>query len=29
MFNGAHDGPELSLVKFDLENPNDAERTLL
>lgn len=29
MFNGAHDGPELSLVKFDLESPGAARRVLL
>ena len=29
MFNAAHDGPELSLIKFDLENPASAERNLL
>lgn len=29
MFNGAHDGTELALVKFDLENLDDAERSLL
>lgn len=29
MFNAAHDGPELSLVKFDLENLQDAERVLV
>jgi Icc-related predicted phosphoesterase len=29
MFNAAHDGPELSLVDFDLENLQDAERILL
>ena len=27
--NGAHDGPELSLVRFDLESPESATRTLL
>ena len=27
--NGAHDGPELSLVRFDLESPWDATRELL
>jgi Icc-related predicted phosphoesterase len=29
MFNASHDGPELALIKFDLENPHDAERVLL
>ncbi len=28
-FNAAHDGPELSIIKFDLENPKDAVRILL
>jgi Icc-related predicted phosphoesterase len=28
-FNAAHDGPELSLVKFDLENPRNAKRYLI
>ena len=27
--NGAHDGPELSLVSFDLESPATAIRELL
>jgi uncharacterized protein len=27
--NGAHDGPELALVRFDLESPEAAARTLL
>ena len=27
--NGAHDGPELALVRFDLESPCDAARELL
>ena len=27
--NGAHDGPELALVRFDLESPEDATRELL
>lgn len=27
--NGAHDGPELALVRFDLEAPWDAARELL
>jgi uncharacterized protein len=27
--NGAHDGPELALVRFDLESPADATRELL
>ncbi len=26
--NAAHDGPELALIKFDLENPEKAERIL-
>jgi uncharacterized protein len=29
MFNAAHDGPELSLVQFDLERPSSATRELL
>lgn len=29
MFNAAHDGPELSVIRFDLEKPEDAERELL
>lgn len=29
MFNAAHDGPELALVKFDLEKLDDAVRELL
>jgi len=28
-FNAAHDGPELALIKFDLENPAKAIRILL
>jgi len=28
-FSAAWDGPELSIVKFDLENPTEAERILL
>jgi Icc-related predicted phosphoesterase len=28
-FNAAHDGPELALVTFDLDNPADATRELL
>jgi len=28
-FNAAHDGPELALIKFDLKNPDKAERVLL
>lgn len=28
-FNAAHDGPELSIIKFDLENPGSAKRFLL
>lgn len=27
--NGAHDGPELALVRFDLESPSDATRELI
>jgi hypothetical protein len=27
--NGAHDGPELALVRFDPEGPGDAMRELL
>ena len=27
--NGAHDGPELALVRFDLESPDAATRELL
>ena len=27
--NGAHDGPELDLVRFDLESPGAATRSLL
>jgi Icc-related predicted phosphoesterase len=29
LFGAAHDGPELALVRFDLEDPNDATRELL
>jgi Icc-related predicted phosphoesterase len=29
MFNAAHDGPELSLVKFQLEDPEKGKRVLL
>jgi Icc-related predicted phosphoesterase len=29
MYNGANDGPELSLIKFDLEKPEDAKRVFL
>jgi hypothetical protein len=29
MFTAAHDGPELALVSFDLENLEDAKRELL
>jgi len=29
LFSAAHDGPELALVTFDLEDPDDAERLLL
>lgn len=28
-YNAAHDGPELSLIKFDLENPKNARRVLV
>jgi Icc-related predicted phosphoesterase len=28
-FNGAHDGPELCLIRFDLENPAAATRELI
>ncbi len=28
-FNAAHDGPELSIIKFDIENPGNAKRFLL
>lgn len=28
-FNAAHDGPELSIIQFDLENPEKAERILV
>jgi len=28
-FSAAHDGPELALIQFDLENPENAERELL
>jgi Icc-related predicted phosphoesterase len=28
MFNGAHDGPELALIRFDLECPDEATRDL-
>lgn len=28
-FSAAHDGPELALVRFDLENPEKAERVLI
>jgi len=28
-FNAAHDGPELSLIAFDLDRPGDAQRLLL
>jgi uncharacterized protein len=27
--NGAHDGPELALVRFDLESPEAATRDLI
>jgi uncharacterized protein len=29
MFNAAHDGPELSLIRFDPADPSDARRELL
>ena len=29
LFSAAHDGPELALVRFDLENPEDATRALI
>lgn len=29
MFNAAHDGPELALIRFDLEQPDEATRVLL
>lgn len=29
LFTGAHDGPELALVRFDPENPSKAERFLI
>ena len=29
LFSAAHDGPELCLVCFDLENPDDATRELV
>jgi len=29
MFNASHDGPELSLIRFDLFHPEDATRNLL
>lgn len=29
MMSAAHDGPELSLIRFDLESPNNATRELL
>ncbi len=29
MFSAAHDGPELCVVRFDLEHLESAERTLL
>jgi Icc-related predicted phosphoesterase len=29
LFSAAHDGPELSLVRFDLEHPAGASRTLI
>ena len=29
MFTGAHDGPELAVIRFNLESPEDAERELI
>jgi len=29
MFTAAHDGPELALIRFSLENPEDASRELI
>lgn len=29
MFNAAHDGPELSVIRFDLDDPSLAERLLI
>jgi len=29
LFNAAYEGPELAIIKFDLENPSHAERLLL
>jgi Icc-related predicted phosphoesterase len=29
MFSAAHDGPELALVRFSLEHPEDATRQLI
>ena len=29
MFNAAHNGPELSLVKFNLEEPENAKREII
>lgn len=29
LFSAAYEGPELAVIKFDLENPSDAERLLL
>jgi hypothetical protein len=29
LFGGAHDGPELALIRFDLEAPAGATRRLL
>ena len=29
MFSAAHDGPELAIVSFDLENPGGAKRELV
>lgn len=28
-FNAAHDGPGLSIIQFQIDNPSDAERTIL
>jgi hypothetical protein len=29
MFSAAHGGPELALIRFDLENPGEAVRELI
>ncbi|MBD3382256.1 MAG: hypothetical protein GF404_08665 [candidate division Zixibacteria bacterium] len=29
MFNGAHDGPELAVIRFDLKNPASATREII